>query len=750
MTERALPLPIEWMLRLARNAKSAKERHDTAYSAWEASVRLGFARHPAPDPSPLAKPSVGHWVKSLERPATPLDAPAILAAYGLFTEEGKDHRSSPRTVTGHVLLEPLAAYRNAVMGHASTRAGAFYEKAGPVLITGLEAAWDAGVFAPVGASLVFVDAIEIAGNGERSARVLDLMGFASSVLPADALGTVPDGVLPSRLYSREADQWVLLHPWLLFFQESESRESVLFFNGIKGSHPRWLDFVRGNEVDTSVLVKRYPRVDAEMTALLTPRSGDGRSSPTADSIRFGAPRSTRGLDADVTGGVDLASPRRRRPMLYVLLLAIVLAIGGGAGVRAVLRPIAERYVLEDHGEDGWTLVVEGRHLGRIGQDLRGPWLRALSAAGIVARQDAALDPSDDGRASRLRIEPPRAFRARALPAIESDLHSPVLIRARLRLAMLAYRDEDSQAGRKFATMLAGALHAATAGETDGVAFDETPYIEFRTESDYEPGNKGLTRADIDRFDLFYASPLIALAIERMSAPDAPAREDPVRWLACNVGLNDSVTYRSVLISSADSPIARWLPPGEHLSPEKLSQFLGSLHGDDKLEIYWGPKASTSGFAVPCLSWRDFYANPRTTSMHTARHDLTAESVLGAPAREASMNRIGVLNEAILSQLFARPDNRLAPYRILWRSDPIPHGGIFMRRDIPEAKREVYERVLGRMVEDTISGARHVEWPSLDEVKRLESCTFANIEEFERHLRGVKEGSQCLPSITPQR
>ena len=56
---RELPLPIALLARRARNAKSAKERHDTAYYAWEASVRLVVAVQPPADPGPLA-PIVAH------------------------------------------------------------------------------------------------------------------------------------------------------------------------------------------------------------------------------------------------------------------------------------------------------------------------------------------------------------------------------------------------------------------------------------------------------------------------------------------------------------------------------------------------------------------------------------------------------------------------------------------------------------------------------------------------------------------
>ena len=35
-----LPLPVAMLVRRARNAPSPRDRHDTAFAAWEASVRL--------------------------------------------------------------------------------------------------------------------------------------------------------------------------------------------------------------------------------------------------------------------------------------------------------------------------------------------------------------------------------------------------------------------------------------------------------------------------------------------------------------------------------------------------------------------------------------------------------------------------------------------------------------------------------------------------------------------------------------
>ncbi len=139
-----LPLPVAALVRRARNAKSPKERHDTAYFAWEASIRLALAARPPADPSSLALASVGQWVGALELDGALLAEPALLAALALFTEVGAGRRASPRAVTGRMLLDALPAYRNHVIGHGSMRSPEFYEEAAGALLEGLVAGWGHG------------------------------------------------------------------------------------------------------------------------------------------------------------------------------------------------------------------------------------------------------------------------------------------------------------------------------------------------------------------------------------------------------------------------------------------------------------------------------------------------------------------------------------------------------------------------------------------------------------------------------
>jgi formylglycine-generating enzyme required for sulfatase activity/serine/threonine protein kinase len=299
-----LPLPIATLLRRARNAKSPKERHDTAYFAWEASLRLAVAARPPAEAAALAMPSVGQWVGAFEGGPAPLDPPPLLAAFALFTEVGLGTRSAPRAVLAKALLEPLAAYRNQVIGHGSTRAAGFYDRAAGALLDGLEAAWAAGVFWPEDARLLFVDSVEIDGAGARRARTLALSGLAPAL--ESAPGEAAADVLPRRLYLRAGGRLLPLHPWLLY-DEAGLRERVLFFGG-RARTAQYLDYVSGEALRGKALAEAFPALDADLDALFARARPPvaAEAEPAPDPSRFGDYRLLGKLGEGGMGVVHLA------------------------------------------------------------------------------------------------------------------------------------------------------------------------------------------------------------------------------------------------------------------------------------------------------------------------------------------------------------------------------------------------------------------------------------------------------------
>ena len=104
-----LPLPIASLARRANNAKGSKERHDTAYFAWEASVRLAVAARPPADAASLKRPSAGHWVAAMDSGDGLLADPPLLELFSLLSEIGTGKRASPSAVTPKKLAATLPA-----------------------------------------------------------------------------------------------------------------------------------------------------------------------------------------------------------------------------------------------------------------------------------------------------------------------------------------------------------------------------------------------------------------------------------------------------------------------------------------------------------------------------------------------------------------------------------------------------------------------------------------------------------------
>lgn len=298
----ALPHPVANLVRLARNAKGPKDRHDSAYFAWEASVRLAVAARPPSELEPLALPSIGALVAGMDAGEVLSADGALLAAFALLSEVGLDRRASPKAIDAKTLLRALPAYRNKVIGHGSTRAAAFYEEGAETLLAGLEAAWREGFFWPEGMRLVYVEEIVVDDKGRR-ARIYDMTGLASAV--EDVRGArVGAELRPGTLYLHGADRWVALHPWLLR-HETELRERVLFFNG-RGKTSRYLDYVSGEELRGKALVEAFPELERDVVALFHSQARADETAEKSDATVFGDYRVVGKLGEGGMGIVHLA------------------------------------------------------------------------------------------------------------------------------------------------------------------------------------------------------------------------------------------------------------------------------------------------------------------------------------------------------------------------------------------------------------------------------------------------------------
>jgi hypothetical protein len=265
-----LPLPLAQLYRRAHNAKTVRDRHDTAYCLWEASLKLlgcvavvtwaeQRLHHPEMDERlrNLARPSLGHWWE-LARELTPrlaqtgdagfVAAQALLlggprhdlphcAGLDTVLREALDGKAGAQaTVQLRDLFVQLVRYRNREIGHGAVgqKAAGFYERVGLALLAALpELLGRLDVLA--GRRLVFVAEVRRRSDGSWLAERGDLtrenyQRLVSLELAPDQVEKLPR---PERLYLQlpggDLDSGPLhaLHPLVVF--EPDTNE-VLFLN----------------------------------------------------------------------------------------------------------------------------------------------------------------------------------------------------------------------------------------------------------------------------------------------------------------------------------------------------------------------------------------------------------------------------------------------------------------------------------------------------------------------------------------
>jgi serine/threonine protein kinase len=296
-----LPLPLAQLCRRAHNAKTPLERHLTAFSLFEAALKLlgsvavvTYARRGQADPElteclhNLARPSLGHWWEFVRR-LVPVLADAGDAPFGSVRELllGRTRDDLPRaagldaalretlegksgaraTVRLTELFDRLVHYRNKViLGHAAPGQlkDEFNERMASALLLGL-----AEIFSRLdvlaGRRLLYIAEVrQVAGlwliqryelHGEHARRI------AALEWPREEATRLPDS---ERVYLDQAaaDQpsaLEALHPLLLYEAEPEE---VLFLNARRGQQrTEYLCYTSGRVADR-------PNLGSEQRALL--------------------------------------------------------------------------------------------------------------------------------------------------------------------------------------------------------------------------------------------------------------------------------------------------------------------------------------------------------------------------------------------------------------------------------------------------------------------------------------------------
>jgi WD40 repeat protein/serine/threonine protein kinase len=268
-----LPLPLAQLYRRGHNAKSALERHQTAFYLWEAALKLlgsvcvvEYAALPTHAPElaeclqNLARPALGHWWEFVRR-LIPVLADQAVPGFAPLRDLllGKRRDDLPRAaglnaalrqvlegtsgaraaVYPAELFDRLVRYRNREIGHgaAGMASGEVYERLGQALLAGTaELLRRLDVLA--GRRLVYVSEVREV-RGSWKVERLELAGEAPRRLEPLEQAREQAAGLPSgeRLYLAEAGadgsagRLTSLHPLVVF--DAEANECA-FLNGRRG------------------------------------------------------------------------------------------------------------------------------------------------------------------------------------------------------------------------------------------------------------------------------------------------------------------------------------------------------------------------------------------------------------------------------------------------------------------------------------------------------------------------------------
>jgi serine/threonine protein kinase len=288
---RKLPLPLAQLLRRACNAKSALERHVTAYYLWEAALKLlgsvavvEYAEHRRPNHAlderltGLARPTVRRWWEMVQS-LVPVLAEQGDSGFGrvravLFAGEHEelpagttlnrslretlDERRQPQLNGFRVreLFERVVRYRELELGPGAGggRSNEFHERMAATLLAGFTEI--VGCLDPLaGRRLLYVAELKQLASGYWQVERSVLTGETPRRLEPLELPGGEDARLPcaERLYT-EAVTWQgtapsprSLHPLLIF--DAEGGE-VLFLNARRGvRQSNFLAYVSGRAVE---------------------------------------------------------------------------------------------------------------------------------------------------------------------------------------------------------------------------------------------------------------------------------------------------------------------------------------------------------------------------------------------------------------------------------------------------------------------------------------------------------------------
>ncbi len=431
---------------------------------------------------------------------------------------------------------------------------------------------------------------------------------------------------------------------------------------------------------------------------------------------------------------------------------------------SLLGPRFEALELNETNAGGWELVLKGRRLDAFSSTWQAPWLSGLEADGVRVLPGPMPRISPEGTSSAWPVSLAPGFEERSLSMPRhwfgrGPERAALTHRFVMRVRVVEYKRDDRAGVELTFRRLLSHLRNLRNPALQGIEFAPQPVFEYTATSDYEDGGPELAARRMATIDLLHASALVTSVVSWRAAEAGRQVAESGRqfeWLACNVGSNRRTHYSAALFGRADSALAVGLADGELLDERRLGEIVGGAGGASNFEFFYGSKVSTSGFVVPCLNWDVPLERLGITRSGTPRHDDTIAVVLerrrtpsrmGAPAAPAvSKERFGaVYLEHLQRKLGTEQDGQ---YRILWRKDDLPHGGISISTFQPVRKRDAYALGFASFFRRRANRNAADLGPEMGDVARFDRCTRSYIEAFEDELLAHENRSRCLPSFAP--
>lgn len=370
------PLPLARLLVGARNARTPLEQHQSAYYAWEATLKLmastclvAYAELEGRDPGlderlhDLVRPSLGHWLQLLRLLLPALvqaggqefqalhrllggepreDLPRLAGLWSRLRRTLEQRHEARSTVQVGELLDHLVRYRNRELGHGALGQGstARYSEMASALLAGVtELLEHVNVLA--GRRLVFVEQVSRQSDGRWSFSALELITESPRRIPRNIVNQDDWERLPhpNRVYllgeeggdSRSATAIVPLHPLLLY---SADDDRTYFLNSRRGrARADYLDYVSG-DVRTGVEITCDPR--ALLAHLLDVPVAGGRPDARGENAHAVM------NDAHLESSDKLQGAATRRIGEYQVLAK--LGVGGMGDVYRAWQPSLGREV----------------------------------------------------------------------------------------------------------------------------------------------------------------------------------------------------------------------------------------------------------------------------------------------------------------------------------------------------------------------------------------------------------------------